>query len=141
MDADPNEAFAVLDDRELRALWAVGWVLERWLFDETCLRRSLASGWFIRRRRPVLRLGMIDDGGSVAHAWVEAQGRAFDSAAVTGTFASGTTVPTFHSTSGPVDPGTGAPGSLGRGRSEDPTDDSRAGDESQGIAPADDGCT
>jgi hypothetical protein len=102
MDGDPDEALAILDDRELRALWAVGWVLERWLFDETCLRRSLAFGWFIRRRRPVLRLGMIDDREVIAHAWVEAQGRAFDSAAVTGTFASGATTPTFRPTHGPT---------------------------------------
>jgi hypothetical protein len=141
MDVDPNEAFASLEDRELRALWAVGWVLERWLFDETCLRRSLASGWFIRRRRPVLRLGMIDDGGSIAHAWVEAQGRAFDSAAVTGTFASGATAPTFRSTRDPVDPVEVAPGPLEPGPAGAPADASTVDDLPQGAARADDGCT
>ena len=102
VDVDSNMAIAILDERELRALWAVGWVLERWLFDETCLRRSLAFGWFIRRRRPALRLGMIDDGEVIAHAWVEAQGLAFDSAAVTGTFASGAADPTIQVTRGPT---------------------------------------
>jgi len=87
--ADEAESLAALDEHERMELWAVGWVLGRWLFDETCLRRSLAYGWFIRRRRPVLRLGMIDEGGPIAHAWVEAEGRAFDTTAVTGTFAAG----------------------------------------------------
>jgi hypothetical protein len=85
-EADNYGALATLSPREQLAHWAVDWVLARWLFDGTCLRRSLAFGWFIRRRRPVLRLGMIDDGGTVAHAWVEAGGRIFDATAVTGSF-------------------------------------------------------
>ena len=85
-EADNFGSLDALTPREQQAHWAVDWVLERWLFDGTCLRRSLAFGWFIRRRRPVLRLGMIDDGGTVAHAWVEAEGRVFDAAAVTGSF-------------------------------------------------------
>lgn len=79
-------ALETLTAREQRAHWAVDWFLERWLFDGTCLRRSLAFGWFIRARQPVLRIGMIDDGGTVAHAWVEAEGRAFDAVQVTGGF-------------------------------------------------------
>jgi hypothetical protein len=116
VETDDSEAIAALGERERRAMWAVDWVLSRWLFDETCLRRSLAFGWFIRRRKPVLRLGMIDDGGAIAHAWVEAGGKAFDTTTVTGTFAVGTG-PTAQdpparapgdprSTVGQVDPGT-----------------------------------
>ena len=45
---------------------------------------------------------MIDDGEVIAHAWVEAQGLAFDSAAVTGTFASGAADPTIQVTRGPT---------------------------------------
>jgi len=141
MDIDPDEALALLADRELRALWAVGWVLERWLFDETCLRRSLAFGWFIRRRRPVLRLGMIDDLESIAHAWVEAQGRAFDSAAVTGTFGSGATRPTFRPTRGPSMPGIGMSGRDGPGSVVAPEEDVFPQDPPDGVAPFDDGVT
>ncbi len=85
-EADNDEALETLTPPEQLAHWAVDWVLARWLFDGTCLRRSLAFGWFIRRRRPVLRLGMIDDEGTVAHAWVEAEGQIFDATAVTGSF-------------------------------------------------------
>jgi hypothetical protein len=84
--ADNFGALDTLTRREQRAHWAIDWFLERWLFDGTCLRRSLAFGWFIRSRNPVLRLGMIDDGGNVAHAWIEAEGRAFDAVEVTGAF-------------------------------------------------------
>jgi hypothetical protein len=139
MDVDLDEALAVLNDRELRAMWAVGWVLERWLFDETCLRRSLAFGWFIRRRRPVLRLGMIDDGETIAHAWVEAQGRAFDSAAVTGTFASGASTPTFRPTDGPSAAGVEPPGQDGAGPEVAPMEDALSEDLSAEEAPLDDG--
>ncbi len=72
-----------------RAYEAIRWVLSRWLYDGTCLRRALALGFFFRRRHPVLRLGMIDDAGAVAHAWIEVGGRTFDTQAVTGTFAAG----------------------------------------------------
>jgi len=88
-EADNFGALDALTERERRAHWAVDWVLARWLFDGTCLRRALAFGWFIRSRRPVLRLGTIDDGGGVAHAWVEAGGQAYDATAVVGSFVAG----------------------------------------------------
>ena len=78
-----------LSDAEERAHWAVGWVLARWLYDGTCLRRALALGFFLRRHYPVLCLGMVDEAGAVAHAWIEVGGQAFDSQPVTGTFAAG----------------------------------------------------
>jgi coenzyme PQQ synthesis protein D (PqqD)/transglutaminase superfamily protein len=77
----------VLTERERRAYWAVNWVMDRWLYDGTCLRRALTYGWFLRGRHPVLRLGMIDEGEAVAHAWIEVEGRTFGSQRVTGTFA------------------------------------------------------
>jgi len=75
--------------RERRVYWSVNWVMARWLFDGTCLRRALTFGWFLRRREPVLRLGMIDDEGHVAHAWIEVGGQAFDTREITRTFVSG----------------------------------------------------
>jgi hypothetical protein len=81
-----------LSQPEQRAYWAVSWVLNRWLFDGTCLRQALAFGWFIRRRHPVLRLGMTDEDGTVAHAWVEAVGVAFNPSKVTDSFVTGATI-------------------------------------------------
>jgi hypothetical protein len=86
--AGPDD-LAGLSDAEQRAHWAVRWVLARWLYDGTCLRRALALGFFLRRHHPVLRLGMIDEVGAAAHAWIEFGGRAFDAQPVTGTFAAG----------------------------------------------------
>jgi Transglutaminase-like superfamily/Coenzyme PQQ synthesis protein D (PqqD) len=76
-------------EREQRVHRALYWVMARWLYDGTCLRRALAFGWFLRRRGPVLRLGMLDDHGTIAHAWIEVEGRAFNAQPVTGTFVTG----------------------------------------------------
>lgn len=78
-----------LSERERRVHWALFWVMTRWLYDGTCLRRALVLGWFLRRRHPVLRLGMLSE-GDVAHAWIEVDGRALNTEPVTGVFA-GTT--------------------------------------------------
>jgi hypothetical protein len=133
-EVDNFGALDTLTPREQRAHWAVDWVLERWLFDGTCLRRSLAFGWFIRRRRPVLRLGMIDDGGTVAHAWVEAEGRMFDATAVTGSFVT----PDRHDPEGPTPgdvPGAdrGAAGGAGPAPGRDPGPDGV--DDVPGVGP------
>jgi hypothetical protein len=93
-DESPPPAIAPDDvtgftEREQRVHWAVYWVMARWLYDGTCLRRALAFGWFLRRRGPVLRLGMLDDQGTIAHAWIEVDGRAFNAQPVTGTFVTG----------------------------------------------------
>jgi hypothetical protein len=74
-----------LSPKEERLHWAVRWVLARWIFDGTCLRYALATGFFLRKQAPVLRLGLIGD-GSTTHAWVEAGGRAYNAVPVTGTF-------------------------------------------------------
>jgi Transglutaminase-like superfamily/Coenzyme PQQ synthesis protein D (PqqD) len=78
-----------LTDHEQRLHWALYWVMNRWLYDGTCLRRALAFGWFLRRRGPVLRLGMLDEAGTIAHAWIEVDGMVFNAQPVTGTFAAG----------------------------------------------------
>jgi coenzyme PQQ synthesis protein D (PqqD)/transglutaminase superfamily protein len=80
-----------LTESELRAYWSIYWVMARWLYDGTCLRRALAFGWSLRSRHPALRLGMIDEGGAIAHAWIEVEGRAFNSQPLTSTFTSRST--------------------------------------------------
>lgn len=91
--------------REQYWYWAVHWVVTRWIFDGTCLRRALALGWFLRRRHPVLRLGMIDHEDTVAHAWIEVDGRAFDAQPVVGAFATGHPPPPAGGPGSPFLPG------------------------------------
>lgn len=81
---------AGLTSHEQRVHWAVHWIMEHWLYDGTCLRRALVFGWFLRRRKPVIRLGMLDDQEAVAHAWLEVEGRTFNQQVIAGTFSSGT---------------------------------------------------
>jgi len=71
--------------RERRAYWAAVWVLDRWVFDGTCLRRALVTGFFLRRHHPELHLGLIGE-GETSHAWVEAEGMTFNALPVTGIF-------------------------------------------------------
>jgi hypothetical protein len=71
--AAPEVIVDDMDPRERLGFVALEWTLRRWIFDDTCLRRSLLTGFIIRRRHPVLRLGLTDD-GVTAHAWVEADG-------------------------------------------------------------------
>jgi hypothetical protein len=69
---------AVLSPREELSMWASRWVLEHWLFDATCLRRSLAWGWALRSREPALCVGLLDDGKDLAHAWLHLGGASLD---------------------------------------------------------------
>jgi hypothetical protein len=78
-----------LTPAERRMYWSVHWVLSRWLYDGTCLRRALALGWFLRAHHPRLRLGVMDDEGTVAHAWIEVGGRAYNTQPVTKAFTHG----------------------------------------------------
>ncbi len=68
----------LLTDQELRLLGSLRWVQRLWLWDETCLRRALAAGWLLRRRRPGLCLGLPGSGGVLAHAWLVIEGQALD---------------------------------------------------------------
>jgi len=91
--ADPPEDDAddisVLTPGEQRMYWATGWVLNRWVFPDTCLRRALAAGFVLRRNHPVLQLGLVGD-GETTHAWVEAKGMTFNATEVTGRFVAST---------------------------------------------------
>jgi hypothetical protein len=78
---------AGLSAREQLDYWAAGWVLDRWLYDGTCLRRALVSGFLLRSRHPELHLGLIGD-GTTSHAWVVAEGMTFNTEPVTGVFTS-----------------------------------------------------
>ena len=84
-----RDDLTLLNRREQLDYWAVSWVMDRWLFDATCLRRALAFGWCIRARGPLLRLGMLDKQGAIAHAWIELDGQFFNAQPVTGTFVTG----------------------------------------------------
>ena len=59
-----------LTGRERFRRAGVEWTLTHWIFDGTCLRRSLATGWFLRGRRPQLHIGRFDEGEVLAHAWL-----------------------------------------------------------------------
>lgn len=65
-----------LASEEQRGVEAVARVLRRWPFgDGRCLRRSLAVGHVLRRRQPVMRIGVAsEDGDLLAHAWIEVAG-------------------------------------------------------------------
>lgn len=80
---------SVLSPAEQTSYWAVSWVMDRWLFDGTCLRRALTFGWIVRRRHPILRLGMLDKEGTIAHAWIEVEGHAFNAQPLSGVFVAG----------------------------------------------------
>lgn len=62
-----------------RELDVVVRVMRHWPSERICLRRALVLGRLLRERRPLLRLGVArDDGGLVAHAWIEVDGIRLD---------------------------------------------------------------
>lgn len=83
--APATEPFAErLSDDEQRSVRAVGRVLRHWPWDDTCLRRALATGHALRHRGPSLRVGVSKADGVVrAHAWLEIDGRTLDPQAPT----------------------------------------------------------
>jgi hypothetical protein len=85
LPADRPDDVASLAPGELRAYVAARWVLNRWIYPGTCLRRALVTGYILRRHHPLLRLGLVGD-GSTSHAWVEAEGMTFNATEVTGAF-------------------------------------------------------
>lgn len=70
---------ARLSDRELERL-DTAWRVLRWgPFNGTCLRRAVVGGYFLRARKPLLRIGVNKSEGKVAaHAWVEVGGVGLD---------------------------------------------------------------
>ena len=69
---------ASLSNRERMLLGSLASVQRRWLFDATCLRRALAAGSILRRRRPRLCLGLTSADGALAHAWLVVDGHTID---------------------------------------------------------------
>ena len=67
-------AVSELQPGERIRLSGLDWALRRWIFDGTCLRRALVTGFVLRHRHPRLHLGLMED-GVTSHAWVEAEGR------------------------------------------------------------------
>lgn len=58
---------------------AVGRVMRRWPFGDTCLRHALVAGRRLRRYRPRLVVGVTKVDGEVrAHAWLELESGVLD---------------------------------------------------------------
>jgi hypothetical protein len=70
----PEMDLSLLSDRELLKISAADWVLARWVFDATCLRRALVYGWILRKRGPELHIGLMTEDDVLAHAWLIAEG-------------------------------------------------------------------
>jgi transglutaminase superfamily protein len=62
-----------LNETERRQVRAVERVLRRWsIAPGPCLRKALVMGYFLRRHKPVLRIGVMRRNGLVlAHAWLD----------------------------------------------------------------------
>lgn len=90
IDGAPTDAHArqPLSAWERRRHVIVEALMRRWPLgdrDGLCLRRALLLGWVLRRRRPVLRIGVaLQDGTEqvTAHAWLELEGRTLGADAV-----------------------------------------------------------
>ncbi len=68
-----------LTARELEDLAVARRVLTVGPFNGTCLRQALVQGHVLRRRRPLLRIGVTKlDGTVTAHAWLEVAGTNLD---------------------------------------------------------------
>jgi hypothetical protein len=69
-----------LNAREVRWARSVVRVMRHWPWGRgTCLRQSLVLGHLLRRRRPLLRIGVkLAASGAAAHAWLEVSGVAID---------------------------------------------------------------
>jgi Transglutaminase-like superfamily len=78
VDDPPALDASSLSARERELLGALASVQRRWLFDATCLRRALASGWVLRRHHPRLCLGLAGSDEALAHAWLIVDGHALD---------------------------------------------------------------
>lgn len=78
--APPAERVAVLPHGARAPVLAIGIVLARWPFGDTCLRRCLVLGHRLRRLGPVLRIGVRREptGAFAAHSWLELGGTTLD---------------------------------------------------------------
>lgn len=82
-------ADSTVAEADLRRQAAIRWVLNRWSFDGTCLRQALGFAFLVRRRRPLLHLGLLEN-GAIAHAWIEVDGVTHDPAPTARRFSAGT---------------------------------------------------
>ncbi len=84
-DRDERPGTAPLAPTERRRIAVIRAVARRWpLGPGPCLRSALVEGRALRRRQPVLRLGVAggrSGGPLVAHAWVEVDGRPLEAQA------------------------------------------------------------
>ncbi len=75
----PEDGWQLLTARERERCELALRVIAHRPFDRTCLRRSLLLGNLLRRRDPVLRIGVAKaDGAVAAHAWIEIEGASLD---------------------------------------------------------------
>jgi hypothetical protein len=73
-----------VSDHERRWLRNAARLLRRWPLDATCLRRSLLTGWVLRRHEPLLVIGVRSEEGQIAaHAWIRLGDRDLDPGAST----------------------------------------------------------
>jgi hypothetical protein len=81
-DSVGGTVFPAVSPVEQRWLKNLRRVVARWPFDATCLRRSLVTGWVLRRHSPLLVIGVRkSDTGVESHAWIRIAGIDLDETA------------------------------------------------------------
>jgi hypothetical protein len=82
--AVPRDEGAPVGARDRRWLRNASRLLRRWPLDRTCLRSALLVGWILRRRDPLLVIGVrTHEGKFEAHAWIRLGDRDLDDSATT----------------------------------------------------------
>ncbi len=78
--AGERRGSAEMDEAESQSARAVEMVFRNWPRGGSCLRKSLVLARVLRKRNPVIRIGVARiEEGLTAHAWVEVEGVPFDS--------------------------------------------------------------
>ena len=73
---DPTLARGLSSDTIDSRAAAVDRLYRAWPRRDSCLRRALVLGFYIRSAHPTLRIGVAKEGDGVrAHAWIEVDGR------------------------------------------------------------------
>lgn len=81
-----------LTESDWRRVRSAQRVLRRWPFGDTCLRQALVSGALLRRRGPILHVGVARiDGQIKAHAWLVIGSGILDPLAAAGSYGGLTT--------------------------------------------------
>ena len=72
---------AEMDEAESQSARAVELIFRNWPLGGSCLRKSLVLARVLRKRNPLIRIGVArGEEGLTAHAWVEVEGASIDSA-------------------------------------------------------------